>query len=124
LLEFVPQKNVGIAFAPYHLEHTAEEMAALIRHIGPRLTLFYAWQHGKGSNGNMSKAEELQQLPGQGPLDFIPLLSALKEINYTGWTEIFMHSFPRGEAVAKTAGGVTAQLNVSRKYLETCISKI
>jgi sugar phosphate isomerase/epimerase len=123
-LEFVPSKHAGIAFAPYHLEHTADEMAALIRDIGPRLSLFYAWQHGKGSNGNMTKAEELQQLPGVGPLDFIPLLSALKAMNYTGWTEIFMHSFPRGEAVANTAPEVTAQLNKSRKYLETCISKI
>ena len=124
LLELVPSKHVGIAFAPYHLEHTAEEMAALLRHIGNRLAVFYAWQHGKGSNGNMSKAEELQQLPGVGPLDFIPLLAALKAMNYTGWTEIFMHSFPRGDAVAKTAGEVTAHLNASRKYLETCISKI
>jgi sugar phosphate isomerase/epimerase len=123
-LDMVPHKNAGIAFAPYHLQFTAKEMAALLRHVGQRLSLFYAWQHGKGSTGNMSKADELMQLPGKGPLDFTPLLAELKAMNYRGWTEIFMHSFPRGEALAPTAAEVTAHLNASRKYLETCIKNI
>jgi sugar phosphate isomerase/epimerase len=123
-LDMVPHENAGIAFAPYHLQYTANEMAALLRHVGQRLSLFYAWQHGKGSTGNMSKEDERLQLPGQCPLDFTPLLAELKAMNYQGWTEVFMHSFPRGEAIAPTADEVTAHLNASRKYLETCITYI
>jgi sugar phosphate isomerase/epimerase len=39
----------------------------------------------------MPPDEELMQLPGRGKLNFRPLLQALKNIRFTGWTEIFMH---------------------------------
>jgi sugar phosphate isomerase/epimerase len=127
LLELAPSPNIAIAFAPYHLELLPikeKEMADLIRYIDNRLALFYAWQHGEGSLGNITAESRRKQLPGIGPLDFIPLLEALKSINYAGWTEIFMHAFPRGEAIDKTAADVTAHINTSRAYLETCINKL
>jgi sugar phosphate isomerase/epimerase len=34
------------------------------------------------------------QLPGRGEMDFVPIVAALKKINYSGWTEVFMHPIP------------------------------
>jgi protease I len=59
--------------------------------VRQKLTLFYAWEHGMGCMKPMPKEEELQQMPGRGKLDWKPLLAALKQINFTGPTEIFMH---------------------------------
>ena len=44
---------------------------------------------------------------------------SLKEINYHGWTEIFMHPVPRGIPIHETAAEVTREINVARDYLET-----
>ncbi len=63
------------------------------------------------------------QLPGRGEMDFIPVVSALKEINYTGWTEVFMHPVPRGIPILPTAAEVTSEINNARDYLELCLSK-
>jgi sugar phosphate isomerase/epimerase len=56
-------------------------------------------------------------MPGRGPLDFGPLLQALRDIRYQGWTEIFMHPVPRGIPILETAAQVTAEINRSREYL-------
>ena len=72
----------------------------------------------------MPKDEELQQMPGRGPLDFTPVLKALKEINYTGYTEIFMHPTPRGIPIFPTAGEVTAEINRAKAYLEKCSASL
>ena len=64
------------------------------------------------------KEQELEQLPGRGKLPFQPLLAALKKINYAGWTEVFMHPFPRGIPVLPTREEVTAEINRAREYLK------
>lgn len=110
--------GIGIAFAPYHLKQDTALMSDLLRHIGPKLTLFYAWEHGMGCSKPMPKDEELQQLPGRGKLDFAPLVKALKDINFTGPTEIFMHPTPRGIPILPTAGEVTAEINRARQVLD------
>lgn len=110
--------GVGIALAPYHLPQDPALLAALIRDLGPKLALFYAWEHGLGCNKPMPKDEELQQLPGRGKLDFKPLLAALAEIHFTGLTEIFMHPTPRGFPILETAGKVTAEINRARAHLD------
>ena len=61
------------------------------------------------------------QMPGRGALDFRPILAALEKINYQGWTEIFMHPFPRGIPIQETVPKVTAEINRARKYLDTCL---
>ena len=69
-----------------------------------------------------SKADELLQLPGRGPLDFRPLLGALHEIDFKGWMSIFMHPFPRGIPIVDGgAAAVTAEINRAREYLEGII---
>ncbi len=111
--------NLGIALAPYHLPQDSKSLAALIRDLGNRIEVFYAWQHGHGCMTKLPKKEELLQLPGRGELDFGPLLEALKEIDYRGWTEIFMHPVPRGIPILETAKQVTEEINRSRQYLES-----
>lgn len=123
LVELRPSKHLGVALAPYHLPQDEKMLADLIRALGNHgLTVFYAWQHGKGCMTKMPKEDELQQMPGRGPLDFTPLLAALREIGYTGWTEIFMHATPRGVPILETPKEITAEINLARTYLERCIS--
>lgn len=126
LAELAPTPNLGIALAPYHLETLgvdAAGMASLIRDLGPRLKMFYAWQHGMGCMTKLPKEQELLQMPGRGELDFLPLLQALRDIRYTGLTEIFMHPVPRGIPILPTAAEVTAEINRSRAHLESLLAK-
>ena len=121
LRDLAPSKYLKIALAPYHLPQDVEKLATLIRDLGDRIAMFYAWQHGNGCMTRLPKQEELLQLPGRGPLDFTPLLKALREIQYQGWTEIFMHPVPRGIPILETAEEVTNEINRSREYLAECL---
>lgn len=116
--------QVKIALAPYHLPQDAKALGKAIVDIGPKLGLFYAWQHGMGAMQKLPKEQELLQLPGRGGLDFTPLLAALKQIKYAGPTEIFMHPVPRGIPILETAAAVTAEINRARQYLEKCLKAI
>jgi len=121
LAEYRPSKRLGIALAPYHLPQDAAELGRLIRELGDSISMFYAWQHGNGCMTKLPKEEELLQLPGRGSLDFKPLLTALKDIRYEGWTEIFMHPVPRGIPILETAEQVTAEIVRSKTYLESLL---
>ena len=119
LVEFVPSPNLGIALAPYHLEQDPDLIAGLIRDLGDRMVMFYAWQHGMGS-GKLPKEDEegsCRCLAG-ARIDFAPSMRALKETNYTGFVSIFMHPYPRGIPIRPTANEVTSEINRSRRYLE------
>jgi sugar phosphate isomerase/epimerase len=119
LVEFAPSPALAIALAPYHLPQDESLLAQLIRDCGKHLAIFYAWQHGKGCMAAQPKADELLQMPGRGPLNFAPLLGALREIAFDGWTSIFMHPFPRGIPIVEgNAAAVTAEINRARAYLE------
>lgn len=117
LADMTRSEAIGIALAPYHLPQEPELLAGLIAELGPRLVHFYAWQHGTGSHTEQPKDQELLQMPGRGPLDFAPLLAALRKIDYQRWTQIFMHPYPRGIPILPTAAEVTAEINRSRRYL-------
>ena len=119
LAEMVPSKNLGIALAPYHLPQDTTLLADLIRALGDRLLMFYAWQHGMGCTKKLPKEQELLQMPGRGELSFQPLVEALRQIEYRGFTEIFMHPVPRGIPILPTAQEVTQEVNRSRRYLES-----
>lgn len=118
LVELCPSKHLGVALAPYHLEQDPKLIAGLIQSLGNRIAVFYAWQHGMGCMKKLPKEQELLQMPGRGELDFAPLVQALKSIQYTGWTEIFMHPVPRGIPILDTTAAVTAEINRARDYLE------
>lgn len=115
---------LGIELAPYHLPQDTELISGIIREIGPKLSVFLAWQYGMGCMKPMPKDEELQQMPGRGPLDFTPILKALKETNYAGFTQVFMHPTPRGIPILPTAEETTAEINRSKAYLEKCLQII
>ncbi|QGJ70099.1 Xylose isomerase domain-containing protein TIM barrel [Planctomycetales bacterium 10988] len=121
LAEFRPSKNLGIALAPYHLEQDSRFLAQLIRDLGDSIEMFYAWEHGMGCMEKLPKEQELLQMPGRGELEFGPLLDALAEIKYSGWTEIFMHPVPRGIPILEPTSAVTAEINRARKYLASCM---
>ncbi|MBM4089954.1 MAG: TIM barrel protein [Planctomycetes bacterium] len=122
LAELRPDSRLAIALAPYHLPQDERLVSDLIRTLGAGIALFYAWQHGMGCHVKLPKAQELLQLPGRGPLDFRPLLAALRDIRYEGWTEIFMHPVPRGVPILDTTADVTAEINRARQYLASCQS--
>jgi sugar phosphate isomerase/epimerase len=124
LAEFGKDLPLGIELAPYHLPQDTALIAGLIKDMGPKLSVFCAWEHGMGCMKPMPKDEELQQMPGRGKLDFTPILKALKEIKYQGYTEIFMHPTPRGIPILPTAAEVTAEINRSRNYLEKCLASL
>lgn len=124
LAEFSKDLPLGIELAPYHLPQDTALIASLIKDIGPKLSVFCAWEHGMGCMKPMPKDEELQQMPGRGKLDFTPILKALKEIKYQGYTEIFMHPTPRGIPILPTATEVTAEINRSRAYLDKCLASL
>lgn len=117
LADMTPSDAIGVALAPYHLPQEPELLAGLIEDLGPRLVHFYAWQHGAGSHTEQPKEQELLQMPGRGALDFAPLLTALRKIDYQHWTQIFMHPYPRGIPILPTAVEVTGEINRSRRYL-------
>ena len=119
LAEFAASSALGIALAPYHLEQDASLITQLIRDLSERMVMFYAWQHGQGASKRLPKAEELEQLPGRGYLDFAPMVAALKNTSYSGFVSIFMHPVPRGIAILESTAAVTREINRARGYLES-----
>lgn len=122
LAELSGSPHLGVAMAPYHLPQDERLLAGLIEDLGPGLVHFYAWQYGQGCMKKLPKAQELEQMPGRGKLDFRPLLAALKKIDYAGLTEIFMHPVPRGIPILPTVEQVTAEINRARDGLERILS--
>ena len=124
LLDAIASPHLGIALAPYHMPQDPQLLADHIRTLGDRLVHIQAWEHGMGCMTKLPKDQELMQLPHRGPLDWTPLLAALKEIDYQGRTEIFMHPVPRGIPILDTTDAVTAEINAARDYLSGCLRKI
>jgi len=122
--DFNQSANLGIAIAPYHLPQDSQVIADLIKHCGQNIVHFYAWEHGMGCHRKMPKPHELMQLPGFGTLDFAPILAALRDIQYQGLTEIFMHPTPRGNPIMPSIIDTNAVINESREYLARCIKRI
>jgi sugar phosphate isomerase/epimerase len=98
--------RLGIALAPYHIQAAKASVEEAVAAAGKQLLFFYAWQHAGG----------LGQLPGHGPADFAPWLSALAKIDYKWYVNPFMHDEPPPDEMSKA-------LEKSRDYLRTCYSK-
>lgn len=125
LAELNPSKNVGVAFAPHHLHDAIEDIPKLIVDLGRQnIPFIYLQEHHPSMKKKMSKEDELKQLPGFGSLDYVPILGALKEIQFDGLAEIFMHPVPRGIPVLPTAGEINKLINQSRAYLSKCLNQI
>lgn len=116
---------LGVAFAPHHLFDFIDQMPSLIRDLGAaNLPFVYFQEHGIGSKQKVEKSIELQQMPGFGTLDYRPVLKALREIEFYGWAEIFMHPTPRGVPILPTAAEVTAAVNKSRAHIENLLADV
>jgi sugar phosphate isomerase/epimerase len=124
LIEYTQSPHLGLALSPYHLPDNAQLVAELIEDLDEGLALFYAWQHGMGCHKKLPKDQELLQMPGRGALDFAPILAALKRINYSGWTEIFMHPVPRGIPILDSIADVTGEINRARSYLDALVQRV
>jgi sugar phosphate isomerase/epimerase len=105
LVEMNQSPRVGIALAPFHIQARGESVTEAIRAAGPRLLFFYAWQH--------DPAMKLDQLPGIGPTDCGPWLSALAEAKYTRFVNPFLHDEPSPDQAE-------AALRRSVSYLKAC----
>lgn len=115
---------LGVSFAPHHLYEHVEKIPELIRDLGSKnIPFIYFQEHGIGSQKTVAKEIELEQLPGRGTLDYVPIVQALRDIKFTGVAEIFMHPTPRGVPVLDTATAITDTINKSRQYIEKCIAK-
>lgn len=122
--ELNPSKNVGIAFAPHHLAEHVDLIPTLIREIGnAQMPFIYFQEHHPSTKTTMPKEEELKQLPGRGSLDYVPILQAMKEIQFSGLAEIFMHPTPRGVPILPSAAEITTVISESRTYLDQCLTK-
>ncbi|MES2692557.1 MAG: sugar phosphate isomerase/epimerase [Verrucomicrobiota bacterium] len=117
LAEEIKEKHVGISFAPFHLPQDAELLGKLTDDVAHKILYYYAWQYGDGS-GDLAPSKQKRQLPGVGPLDFKPMLAALKKHKFNGYTSIFMHPTPRGSALASDVKGVTTELGKARAFLD------
>lgn len=97
--------RIGLALAPFHIEARGESVPAAIAAAGPNLRFFYAWQY--------DRAMSTRQLPGIGPADCTPWLTALARVNYRGYVNPFLHDEPPPDRAF-------AALARSRDYLEEC----
>ena len=122
--ELATHPHLALAFAPHHLPQDGELQGDLLAGLGSKVAFFYGQQHATGSTRKQPREKELLQMPGRGPLDFTPLLRGLKKINFTGFTEPFMHPFPRGIPIHDSTAGVTTEINRSRVYLEKCLHNL
>ncbi len=123
--EFNKSKHLGIAFAPHHLYKHEDEIPQLIRDLGDHnIPFMYFQEHSAGIYEKVAKEIEMQQLPGYGGgLDYHLIISALRDIQYNGLVQIFMHPVPRGIPILPTISEITAAINKSRDYLKECLAK-
>jgi sugar phosphate isomerase/epimerase len=117
LMDVAPRDAIAVAFAPYHLPQETDLLCRLLRELDDSIAVFYAWQHGMGCSKKLPKEQEMLQMPGRGSLDFGPIVQTLAEIEFEGWTEVFMHPVPRGIPIRETTPDVTDEINRARKYL-------
>ncbi len=56
------------------------------------------------------------------PYQLTFILAALRNINYQGYTEVFMHPVPRGVPILETTAAITDEINRARRHLKDCLS--
>lgn len=103
LVDLARHPRLGIALAPYHIQKNGESVEEAISICGKRLLFFYAWQN----------APQTGQLPGIGPTDCRPWLTALAKVGYRYPVVPFMHHEPAPDVMAKA-------LTQSCRYLKSC----
>lgn len=123
--EFNRSPNLGISFAPHQLHPWVDQIPILIRDLGAaQLPHVYFQEESPARYKPMAKEIELQQLPGfGGGLDYQPLIQALRDVQFSGWVEIFMHPTPRGVPILPTIPEIRTALLKARSYIDDCLAK-
>lgn len=123
--EFNRSKHLGVAFAFHHLHQWADQIPTLLRDLGPKqIPFIYFQEYSEGIRAKVAKEIEMKQMPGfGGGLDYRPIVKTLRDINYGGYVEIFMHPTPRGIPILPTVGEITGAINKSRAYVEKCLKE-
>jgi sugar phosphate isomerase/epimerase len=121
--EFNRSPNLGVAFAPHHLHKWTDQIPALLRDLGSKqIPFMYFQEHSEGIFTKAPKDIEMQQMPGfGGGLDYKLIVRALRDIDFKGYVEIFMHPTPRGIPILPSAEEITAAINKSRSHVEHCL---
>ena len=121
--EFNKSAHLGVAFAPHHLHKFTDEIPDLIRDLGSQnIPFMYFQEHSVGMLKKYPKKIEMQQMPGfGGTLNYKNILTALKDIKYEGYCEIFMHPVPRGIPILPEKSQVTNAIIKSKNYIDSLI---
>ena len=121
--EFNKSAHLGVAFAPHHLHKFTDEIPDLIRDLGSHnIPFMYFQEHSVGMLKKSPKKIEMQQMPGfGGTLNYKNILTALKDIKYKGYCEIFMHPVPRGIPILPEKSQVTNAIIKSKNYIDSLI---
>jgi sugar phosphate isomerase/epimerase len=123
--ELAPLEGLGIALALFHLGRDPAMMAELIKDLGPRIAFIYAWQQPTWlGHKKPSTKEVFDQLPGRGPMDFKPIVAALRQIEFGGFVSIFMESLRGYVPIWQTPEEVTEEIIEARQYLDRCLSEV
>ena len=96
LFRRVSAPNTGVALAPPHSIVVGEPVEDVIRYLGEKLVHFYLWDVAPQNRGlawwrkywNDYPAE---QFPGNGSLDFTPIITVLQEINHSRPLNFCLH---------------------------------
>lgn len=122
--EFNASKHLGLALAFHHLHPWVDQIPRLIRTLGnQQIPFIYFQEFSEAIRQKRSKDIEMEQLPGFGTLDYRPIVRALRDIQYSGYVEIFMHPTPRGIPILPTIPEITGAINRSRAYVEKCLAE-
>jgi sugar phosphate isomerase/epimerase len=99
--------RLGIALAPLHVQRADNSVEEAIATCGKQLLFFYGWQNAPG----------IGELPGHGPVDFTPWLTALAKVDYQWYVNPFMHHEPEPDAMSEAQAKAV-------KYLKKCYTKL
>jgi len=99
LLERIDSPMLAVNLDIGHLYCVGEDVAAAVKHFGPRIRHVHI-------EDIAADRHHFHMVPGEGAIDFTPILRALETIRYKGFVtvELYMHQDNPEEVAAKALG--------------------